>query len=86
MWQNNQKVGGQNLEIDQVNKDEKVMINNFDAAFRLLNINEQQSRGKYTTFRDKIDLFFIDYDFVPLLVQENYLSAFGDRNSMSDIE
>ena len=42
--------------------------------------------GKYTSFRDKMDLFFIDYEFVPLLVQENYLNAFEDRKSMDDIE
>jgi len=86
MWKNNQSVGCRNLDMDKIAKDEKVMINNFDAAFRLLNINEHQSRGNYTSFRDKLDLFFIDYEFVPLLVQENYLNAFGDRNSMRDIE
>ena len=27
------------------------------------------------SFRQKIDLFFIDYDLIPLLIQENYLSS-----------
>lgn len=49
-------------------KDEKVMINNFDAAFRLLNVKSHERDGRYKTFRDKLDLFFIDYQFVPLLV------------------
>ena len=33
-----------------------------------------------------MDLFFIDYDMIPLLIQENYLSARGERNSIKDIE
>jgi hypothetical protein len=31
-------------------------------------------------------LFFIDHEFVPLLVQESYLNCFGARDSMQDIE
>ena len=87
LWKNNKTTGCRNLDIDKIMKDEKVMINNFDAAFRLLNIKDHQSRGSYTSFREKMDLFFIDYEFVPLLVQENYLNAFGnERDSMRDIE
>jgi hypothetical protein len=56
------------------------MINNYDAAHRLLNQNE--NARKYPTFRSKIDLFFIDHEFVPLLVQESYLNCFGPRDSM----
>jgi replication factor C subunit 1 len=33
-----------------------------------------------------MDLFFIDYDLIPLLVQENYLSAMPDRKNLQDIE
>ena len=65
-------------------KDEKVMINNYDAAHRLLNM--QESHRKYPSFRNKIDLFFIDHEFVPLLVQESYINAFGPGDSMRDIE
>lgn len=46
-------------------KDEKVMINNFEAGNRLLNCGTNVSA---TTFRDKVDLFFIDHDFVPMIV------------------
>ena len=56
------------LQFGGVLKDEKVMINNFDAAGRLLNLGQQMWRNKYKSYRDKIDLFFIDYDFVPTLV------------------
>ena len=33
-----------------------------------------------------MDLFFIDYDLIPLLVQENYLTSMGDRKSPEDID
>ena len=69
-----------------ISKDESVMISNFDAAHRLLDHGKNSLNDKYPSFRQKIDLFFIDYDLIPLLVQENYLTAMGDRKTMDDIE
>ena len=63
----------------KIAKDEMVMINNFEAALRLLNCGEKPLDDKYPSFRQKLDLFFVDYEFVPLLVQESYLNAFQDR-------
>ncbi len=62
------------------------MINNFDAAHRLLDHGKTNLNIRYPTFRQKIDLFFIDYDMIPLLIQENYLTAMGDRKSLEDVE
>ena len=62
------------------------MINNFDAAHRLLNHGQKNLNEKYPSFASKMDLFFIDYDLIPLLVQENYLYALGERKSLEDIE
>ena len=63
------------------------MMNNFDAAHKLLNIGQPMVREMYPTYRSKLDLFFIDHDFVPLLVQESYLTSFGtDRDSMEDLQ
>lgn len=67
-------------------KDDKVMINNFDAAHRLLNHGAVSLDAKYPLFRDKLDLFFVDFEWVPLLVQEAYLHAMERRNSLEDIE
>lgn len=61
--------------LGSISKDEKVMINNFDAAARLLNLGDSKVGHDYKNFRQKLDLFFIDHDFVPMLVQENYLNA-----------
>jgi len=58
-------------------KDEKVMINNFEAAHRLLNHGVVNLYDKYPKFQQKLDLFFIDHDWVPLLVQESYLNGMG---------
>jgi len=60
------------------------MINNFDAGYKLL--NDKVLTEKYPTFRQKMDLFFIDYDFVPLIVQDSYLNAMGDRNDIRSLE
>ena len=83
MWKNQHS----NFEfLNGISKDERVMMNNFEAANRLLNNGEQPLDKKYPTFRQKLDLFFIDYDFIPLLVQESYLNSFGDRSSLDDLE
>lgn len=58
------------------NKDSVNMISNFDAAHKLLNYTNQKM-----SFRDKVDLFFIDYDLIPLLVQENYLSCYKNAKT-----
>jgi hypothetical protein len=71
MWKNK---GGDNP--NNIAKDEAVMINNFDAANKLLNHGEVSLNKRYPTFRQKMDLFFIDYEFIPLLVQESYLNSF----------
>ena len=63
------------------------MINNFDAAQRLMNLGDYQMMNKYSTFRDKQDLFFIDYDLVPTIIQENYLSSMpSHKQELNDIE
>ena len=54
--------------IHSITKDEKVMINNYDAAKKLLNHGGNNLNKLYPTFRQKLDLFFIDHDFVPMLV------------------
>ena len=81
MWK-----GKGNDNLGSIGKDEAVMINNFEAANKLLNHGEVSLNRKYPSFRQKMDLFFIDYDFIPLLVQESYLNSFSERQSMRDVE
>lgn len=57
--------------ISSIKKDDTVMLTNFDAASKLMN----RAENKKMELRDKLDLFFIDYDLIPLLIQENYLGA-----------
>ena len=84
MWKNTQM--GNKGFLKNISKDESVMINNFDAAHRLLDHGKTSLNIRYPTFRQKMDLFFIDYDMIPLLVQESYLNAMGDRKKIEDIE
>jgi len=51
-------------------KDEQGMLGPFDAAKRLLNTG-----GGRMTVADRMDLFFVDSDLVPLIMHENYLSC-----------
>jgi replication factor C subunit 1 len=74
MWKNQSVTLGKDF-MSFMAKDEKVMMNNFDAASKLLNLGDVRNTTKYPTYRSKMDLFFIDHEFVPLLVQENYLNA-----------
>ena len=67
MWKNQHVNFGPDF-LKTVSKDEKVMINNFDAAAKLLDCGNPTFEDKYPTFRSKLDLFFIDHEFVPLLV------------------
>ena len=56
-------------------KDEVVMLTDFDAAKELLN-----SKSSSLPYRHLLDLYFINYDLIPLLIYENYLSTFPSQN------
>ena len=67
--------------VNLVSKDHKLMINPFQAVYKLLLKEEHEKM----TFRDKLDMFYLDYNFTPLLVQENYLTAM-ENNYKSTIK
>ena len=71
---------------ERVRKDPQVMITNFDAAHKLLNCGEVPLEPRFPKFRNKLDLFFIDYEMIPLLIQDSYLGSFQDRKSLDDLE
>ncbi len=73
LWKYNKKCGA---------KDGVVMINNFDAAHKLLNFGVQD---EFVNFRDKVDLVFVDYEWIPLLIQESYLTSMEKRDTKQDI-
>jgi replication factor C subunit 1 len=52
-------------------KDTVSVFNTFQAAQSLLN-EEQRKKLK---FREKLDLFFLDYDLMPLIIHDSYLLA-----------
>ena len=84
MW--NIDGGTNDLNISRAGcKDDNVMINNFEAAHRLLNCGSGILEKKHPTFRDKLDLFFVDHEWIPLLVQESYLTSMEKRTGMDDV-
>ncbi|XP_055389095.1 replication factor C subunit 1-like [Condylostylus longicornis] len=60
----------------------QVMANPFDTARRLLTKNDI----KNTSFNEKLDLYFVDYDIMPLYMQENYISAYLYGSTFSSPE
>jgi replication factor C subunit 1 len=48
-----------------------VFLNNFDAAGKLLRFSDIRN----LSYKERMDLFFIDYEMIPLVVNENYLDA-----------
>lgn len=86
MWKNQNISKGDSTFIKSITKDEKVMINNYDAAKKLLNHGDNNLNRQYPSFREKLDLFFIDHDFVPMLVHESYLNSMQNKSSLQDLE
>ena len=56
---------------NSANKDTTCMVSNFEAASKLFNSSEM----KRLSHKERIDLAYIDYDLIPLIVHENYLNA-----------
>ena len=57
----------------ELGKDESVMLSNFAAASKLLN-----STSAKLSFKELLNLYFVDYNLIPLLIHENYLSSFKE--------
>merc|ERR1719210_1635038 len=51
------------------------MLSTFDACKKLLNASE----GARLSFRDRLDLFFVDHSIMNLLVHENYLNSVAKK-------
>ena len=83
MWNNHQLDSG---FLKKISKDESEMISNFDAAHRMLDHGKKNLNVNYPEFRQKMDLFFIDYDMIPNIMQENYLNAMGEVRDIRSIE
>lgn len=63
----------------QSNKDAQVALSPFDACTQLLSPPEP---GKQIwPLEKRLDLFYIDADFVPLMLQENYLKPFEKQGA-----
>jgi replication factor C subunit 1 len=56
-----------------VQKDGKLRLNPFDCAANILNPRQR-------TLNERIDMFFVDYDLMPLLIQQNYISSVKNCN------
>ncbi|OEH73762.1 AAA family protein [Cyclospora cayetanensis] len=64
------KLGGAALS---AGKDAQVTLGPFECCKLLLD----SRTGSKMKLWEKVDMFFVDYDMLPLLIQENYLTAIG---------
>ncbi|KAH8738550.1 replication factor C subunit 1 [Cryptosporidium ryanae] len=74
---NNVRFTDMKKEVSNSIKDVQVTLDIFSATKKLLNSAESSN----LTLTQKLDLFFIDFDLMPLLLQENYITAISIRNS-----
>ena len=68
---------------EEVKKDKSVTVSSFDICKILLNKVESSKLN----FEQKLDLFFVDFDLIPGMIHENYLSTAGiNSNSINKKE
>ena len=64
----------------EVTKDKSVTVGSFDIAKIFLNRNESSKLN----FGQKLDLFFVDFDLIPSMIYENYISTAIINNNNPD--
>jgi len=62
-------------------KDEQTMLTPFDAILKMLTKQESNKMN----LEKKLNLFFVDFEMMPLLAQENYLTPYNASMSVDDI-
>ena len=62
-------------------KDGELMINIYDVCKKLLSKLEFNKMSH----RERLDLFFIDFDLLPGLIYENYLTPFSNNRTLYDL-
>lgn len=69
---------------ESCNKDRKCMIGPFEAIWPMFSKADVDK----TKIDSRLDLFFVDYSMVPMIVQENYLSyrPAGAKNIVDELE
>jgi len=58
-------------KLHEMEKDQNLMLTPFDACRKLLTTSE----GARMSFRQRLELYFVDYSLMGLLVQQNYLKS-----------
>lgn len=62
-------------KLRQMNKDQEIMLSTFDACKKLLNTSQSQG----LSYRDRLEMFFVDHSIMGLMVHENYLNAVSKK-------
>ncbi|KAK6204834.1 replication factor RFC1 C terminal domain-containing protein [Scheffersomyces amazonensis] len=80
-------IGSETAKDVSISWKKQTILKPFDIASRLLNGQIYLENSKHS-LNDKIDLYFNDIDFTPLMIQENYLSTrpLGTNTSLQHLE
>ena len=65
-----------------IEKDSSVAMNAMEVASILLN----KERASRLSYKELLSLYFVDYQMLPLLIQENYLGSMGKKASYGSDE
>jgi replication factor C subunit 1 len=76
----NRNVNDIKKNCEEVKKDKSVTVSSFDICKILLNKNESSKLN----FGQKLDLFFVDFDLIPNMIHENYISTAILNNNSSN--
>ena len=73
---NKRNIGNIKNNSEQMKKDKSVTVGSFDICKILLN----RSESSKLNFDQKLDLYFVDFDLIPNMIHENYLSTTSISN------
>ncbi|CAH8432594.1 unnamed protein product [Schistosoma rodhaini] len=75
MWCSSGLIDSEGLKMDALGARKDLHLNAFDVIRKVFAPDISGSQGSVATFNESLDLFFQDYNLIPLFVEENYLNV-----------
>ncbi|CAH8433240.1 unnamed protein product [Schistosoma mattheei] len=75
MWCSSGLIDSEGLKADALGARKDLHLNAFDVIRKVFAPDISGSQGSVATFNESLDLFFQDYNLIPLFVEENYLNV-----------
>ncbi|KAH8855108.1 Replication factor C subunit 1 [Schistosoma japonicum] len=75
MWCSSGLIGPEGIKADALGARKDLHLNAFDVIRKVFAPDISGVQGSVATFNESLDLFFQDYNLIPLFVEENYLNV-----------